>query len=749
MRGLISTLPVAILFLSMYSYIIFPILGEIETLGSNEIDLLLVRDIDYLTMGYTIPKYMPGVWDQSFPDLSYKSINSAFRLSIPPGHKFIMKALKVYPTISFQFLRNGSYLPLFEVTDYMLSNLKFNVQIFRSCRVFSTHFLENINLNASFFDAMNDWEDDIGSLAFPCPSENPVFVKNSTRFSIIASTAVWWSSVYETSLFIAEDLNLNDGFLVDTTNFTDLTIASMNYFKFPNGHTDPSVLLLEPNCFWVKVEPVLPFFVYLDKVVPRPNDLPVRTTSDFILTESVRFPIWNTKMSSIQTDQTVPNSIDNTYMRLYNLNTTIYVRINNSDIYTPFFFSPNYRDIYSEAVSCWDPTNLLRMNAISMETVSPYNGLIYECNYFPECYLPNSQNSFGKTSPSRGLFAYMPTNYNIIVPTISYKIYGVNLAFFDFLSSSWNVTEQTSSSTTNENSGISGPISSPQSNYENVPEIGDLPYSPDDENIIDYYNNISNTNSSDLLNSTEYDDELSSNNFSDFLRNNIAAVVLILLFLLILFLCFGFCCWIWCSIRKKNQRENKVLELNKGIAEFDLYKKSCKCNNFNCKIFKRLKNSCKDCFSLCASKIREIEMSAVIEIKSSTLSEEEVSLKSGLKKDDGMTYVSSSHTEADGKTQMVIQRKSKKGKKKENNEIGGMDKPLQTINHLPDTMGDTLNDDTDDDSSTSGSISFESVDDKKPEDQVIAEENKKPKKLEGNKEEEGEGNKDDEKYKIF
>jgi len=367
---------------------------------------------------------------------------------------------------------------------------------------------------------MSDWNDEIGSLSMPCSElRDPVQVTNilynsilysreNIPFSIRTKDSVWWSYIYDLSLFISNVSDMEDGFLVDTTDLKDMTLKTIAHRALTTNVSSSSspVILLEPNSFWLDVEIITPFLITLNDILPHLSSsdinriLSFNTSTNIInfnesIYSSIRIPSWDVNRKIVTLYENISNTFDNTYTRTnysqyicvnVTENATKYiVRLtsdNNSTKfnrtlcqYTPFFLSPVFRDINSQFISAVDERNFFRMDWRTYQVLSKYDKNIYDTSGFITCY----NGSSPIYTNNRGLFSFI--NTNITNPFVSYKIYGrhkslpsgvtsVNITVKE-LSKTLNVTEQDLLFPPLDTLTIAKPIDVNNTNHTSTPTI--------------------------------------------------------------------------------------------------------------------------------------------------------------------------------------------------------------------------------------------------------------------------------------
>lgn len=434
-----------------------------EPNASSPVELLISRDIDYKTMIGHDDAHFSNLISHTMSDYGNKRMSVSQRMTIPYGHKFTIKALKIFPTWFLQYRLNGSAFNIkggINMTQYIMNHSKFNVKFRHSCRYFSINERISNLTHVNFTSALNDWNDTIGSLSMPCSSSNiggntefSDSLFNNVPFKVNTRGKLWWSYIYEISLFLSVNKHPLEGFVIDSSNITKMIERTKMYYDLYN-YNKKQIILLEPNSFWIEIEIISPFFTnYTTLLLSNHSDSSVdvdyTNVPNIDILSSVRIPVWNVNYDSISSYESINNTFDNTYslsnykdMCLLNFTEHIdlgvaYKNLSGYDdgfdirdytksggILSPFFLSPHFRDIWSQAISTRDENNFLRMGWIYDQVISIYNNAVYNITGFDMCFDPWTNRSVSFTD-KRGLFNFVSPKVKI--PFISYRIYGMHI----------------------------------------------------------------------------------------------------------------------------------------------------------------------------------------------------------------------------------------------------------------------------------------------------------------------------------
>lgn len=265
-----------------------------ELQQQTTLKMIVSRDVNYTDM-FSSSYKMPVTLNEFMSDVSNYKISTRFRLNFPYGISEVIKAIKIHPTFTVQFKSNMSLIPyMTNMTEYFTSNAKINAKIYKSCRQFSITPLNNFSKDSSnnqcytsnsrnydkiisfleyyynkfgiskndtnimnfsnvklniyrFIKNINDFDDQVGSLSFPCrlhgfssneqntssqkyftedksETEHLLFTRNSApfRININSKNSFLWSNIYDISVFFADDLKTTSGFHMDTTDAINL-----------------------------------------------------------------------------------------------------------------------------------------------------------------------------------------------------------------------------------------------------------------------------------------------------------------------------------------------------------------------------------------------------------------------------------------------------------------------------------------------------------------------------------------------
>lgn len=267
----------------------------------NNLRMIVSRDVNFSDMLSSSYK-MPVTLNQNMSDvLSYK-ISTRFRVNFPYGIVQVIKAIKIHPAFTVQYKSNMSATSYdMNITDYFVRNAKINTKLYKSCRLFSIKPKTNSSKDSSnkqcytsnannygniisfleyyhnkyhifqndstknftliknnidrFIRNINDFDNSVGSLSFPCrlhgfsPYETNIssqyyfdenvseenhllFKREKAPFKININTknVLPWSNIYDVSVFMADDLTTQTGYKMDTSD-----ALNMNKKLFSHG----------------------------------------------------------------------------------------------------------------------------------------------------------------------------------------------------------------------------------------------------------------------------------------------------------------------------------------------------------------------------------------------------------------------------------------------------------------------------------------------------------------------------------
>ena len=439
--------------------------NTIQSSNTNPVTLTITRDIDYSTLpSQSHIDDIPVSPNQSFNftdndnTTSTSRTHTAFRMTFPFGQKRLIKALKISPTVVIRYNSNNSLFEITDISKYLRQNMKIDVEIHRSCRKFSSTHKNHTNYTTYWYDAVNDFSDDIGSLAFPCKLNDfyevnntnltiddiVVYKKTDIFFQIQSKKRVHWSYVYDINIFLSINTDLSDGFQVDTTNVThqlDLIYNRFlgvrrieNFFTEPLLTTEPvdrsvhrtswSTPILEPHAYWVVInirsDPYISLYDIYGTIGNMTNNSIIY---DKILSQYIQIPIWSIDDQLLNAYKSTNNTLDNLYTLQNNIDLNKYIINVHNMSFKPFFLSYKYCDINSQSVSTIDYYNYYQVNATEWQVRSEYNKLLYNNTGNQQCYKED------RPSLEMNMTTLFDTSsiYSIVsVPTMAYKIYTIN-----------------------------------------------------------------------------------------------------------------------------------------------------------------------------------------------------------------------------------------------------------------------------------------------------------------------------------
>jgi hypothetical protein len=356
-------------------------------------------------------------------------ILTSFRVTIPYGQKLTIKALKIYPTWLLRFASNFSVFPRTDIHRWIQAKVKFDVEVYRSCRTFSTKHMAHTNISTSSFDALNDIQDEIGSLSFPCKGpDSLLYRKSDAYFQIQSRRSLWWSYVYDISLFLSSTTDIEDGFEIDTSNASEMLRHCISHVS--NNTSDSQITLHEPHAFWFVIHIKGPYSLYMEDIASPgwSDNATLYNTSALninnLLSASVRVPIWELDPVLLSNYQASNTTLDFIYQNQAQIDFNKTRIMYNNISFTPFFMSSFYNDLKCQGIALVDTNNFLTRNWTQYQVLSKYNRQIYENNPFTTCYSNDTNASNLATRDGDTMFTLISSS--LLRPYMAYRLYGIN-----------------------------------------------------------------------------------------------------------------------------------------------------------------------------------------------------------------------------------------------------------------------------------------------------------------------------------